>query len=71
MHMFIYVVDYAIKSQLEAPSPGKASMTLSTGWPWRHTDKWISIEEAESAWFQMFGGRNLPEDAHPQSKSKV
>ena len=33
MHMFIYVVDYAIKSQLEAPSPGKASMTLSTGGP--------------------------------------
>ena len=38
------------------------------GWPWRHTDKWISIEEVEPAWFQMFGGKNLPEDAIPRAK---
>ena len=41
------------------------------GWPWRHTDKWISIEEVESAWFQMFGGKNLPEDAIPRARFDV
>eukprot|EP00435_Cladocopium_sp_Y103_P008511 s3258_g2.t1 len=38
------------------------------GWPWRRTDKWISIEEVESAWFQVFGGTNLPADALPRAR---
>ena len=41
------------------------------GWPWRHTDKWISIEEVESAWFHMFGSKNLPEDAIPRARFDV
>ena len=41
------------------------------GWPWRHTDKWNSIEEVESAWFQMFRGKNLPEDAIPRARFDV
>ena len=33
-------------------------------------DKWISIEEVESAWFQLFGGKNLPEDAIPRARAR-